>query len=51
MELIDRNKLIKQLNLLEKFNNEDVPQWVWGVINSQPTIQNIMIIPNNKEEK
>lgn len=51
MKLIDSDKLTDQLNILEKFNNEDVPKWVWGVINSQPIIQNIMVIPNNKEEK
>ena len=39
MELIDRNKLIKQLNLLEKFNNEDVPKWVWDIIKSAQVLE------------
>lgn len=27
-----KQKLTKQLQTLEKFNNNDVPQWVWNVI-------------------
>ena len=31
-DLISRTELIHKLKHLEQFNNNDVPEWVWGVI-------------------
>ena len=31
-DLISRTELIHKLKHLERFNNKDVPQWVYGVI-------------------
>ena len=31
-DLVERYELIHKLRHLEKFNNSDVPGWVWGVI-------------------
>lgn len=38
MKTIDAEKLNKQLNLLEKFNNKDVPKWVRNIIDSMPEV-------------
>lgn len=39
MSLINEDKLIHDLQILEHFNNSDVPEWVKGVINGQPKVE------------
>lgn len=35
-EMIDKNKLLKQLKTLEQFNNANVPEWVISTIQGMP---------------
>ena len=38
---IEKDELIQRLKIAEPYNNKDIPQYVWNIINGIPPAENI----------
>lgn len=38
---IEKEELVRRLKIAEPYNNQDVPQYIWSIINGMPSAERI----------